>query len=250
MSPVSSLRVDLVGRARPVRRRRPMLVDGHRHGHDRVGHAHRSASAARGGRSCRPADETAGRRRAASRGRATARTAWRASARRRAGWSARRTADRAGAGASLQAALDSGSVPRSAREHRTAAHDALAVHHQERVREGEPAADLLHLDMRLDPVADFGAADEIRREVRGDQAGRAGSRSTPRGSRARCRAASSAGRHARRRARWRASQHAQADDEAAAGPCDRTAGRTVSRNGLVRNSGSKPGRGIRARSCA
>src|SRR5256885_13563014 len=51
--------------------------------------------------------------------------------------------------------------PAGAREHRARPHDPLAVDHEERIGEGEAAADLLHVDMRLDPVADFCGAGEI-----------------------------------------------------------------------------------------
>ena len=37
-------------------------------------------------------------------------------------------------------------------------HDALAAAHRVAVGEGQPPADLVHVDMRLDPVADLGTA--------------------------------------------------------------------------------------------
>ena len=53
--------VDVVGRARPVRRRRPVAVDRDRDGDDGVRHAPRAASAGRAGRRRRSADGTGDR---------------------------------------------------------------------------------------------------------------------------------------------------------------------------------------------
>ncbi len=58
-----------------------------------------------------------------------------------------------------------------AREDRARAHDSLAIDHQKCICEGEPVAQLLHIHMRLDPIADLGRTGEIGGQVRGDQAG-------------------------------------------------------------------------------
>ena len=90
------------------------------------------------------------------------------------------------------------------RKHGAGMHDALAVAHQVAVGEGQPPADLVHVDMRLDPVADLGAAGEVGGDAGGGQ--------HRRGRLAARRAIAQRDvahrhqrdRHGRRRGRWRA----------------------------------------------
>ena len=53
------------------------------------------------------------------------------------------------------------------REHGGGVHNALVSDHQVAVGEGQPPADLVDVDMGLDPVADLGRAGEVGLDARG-----------------------------------------------------------------------------------
>src|SRR5436189_143197 len=57
-------------------------------------------------------------------------------------------------------------------EHGARAGDAILAHREVAVGEGEPAAELVEIDVRLEPVAFLGGAGEIEAEIRGDCRGR------------------------------------------------------------------------------
>mgnify|MGYP002148361731 CR=1 FL=1 len=66
----------------------------------------------------------------------------------------------------------SGRAIAGAREHRAGMYDAFLADHQVAIGEGQTAADLMHVDMRLDPVADAGRAGEVRLHARRGEQGR------------------------------------------------------------------------------
>src|SRR5262245_59903182 len=85
-------------------------------------------------------------------------------------WTLARARARAKAGAALRPVAAAG-------EHTAGVHDPLAVAQDVAVCARQPAADLVHVDMRLDPVADPGGAGKIDRyDGGGEQRMRAGAR--------------------------------------------------------------------------